>query len=657
MPRKPSRKDPFEVSLSKEDLKDLAIRLSEEIQGALDARQDLIGDDQRIDHWHFLYEGGDERITKNTPWPGAANLTSWIGTEKVDAIRARVVQTIFTDPIWIVEGWGESAQKVPFVEAFHQWKAEEERLQSYVSKVVHNALIEGTGVLEVAERPVARKIRTRMKAAVITGSDGVPAANPDNSPIIKTGPDGLPVPAGEGEPSADVVLDRVGKVRNGPQYRILSLKDYVHLPGHATDKADVWGYAKRFWKRVPELKGMEKLGIYSNVDELGLEDEREPRSEHGRQKQNIAVQKGPTAEKELWEILFLADFDEDGIEEWYVATLHIGKQVILRLQKDDLGQARYILFTPFPRANSLYGYPFMQKLDSIIQEHTAWRNMIADRSNLVTNAPLLRVFGSMWDPKAQPFGPGRVMVVRSKEDVFPLLIPDVPSSAVHREGTVIAASERISGLVDEASGSHPREERTLGEVKIVTTSSLVRVEEIVKHLQEAMEDLFSLRHEIYVRTERENPEPFPSGLMAALEDSGMRLPKGPIDVTMLEGTFRGKPHGSVESADRTVQRQDFIGFLTAFGQYAQAVPTAAAVLSDPGVTAAIMNQAMRIFRWETRGTMTAALERAVQAAQAAGLGSPQQMAGGVNDRNTGPEGAAGGSNPVGRMGGPSATRR
>lgn len=611
MARAPKPRDAFEVKLSKVEQEELVDRLATEIQAALDARVDIIGENQLLDSYHKLYEGGDRKITKNTPWPGAANLTSWIGTEKVDAVRSRVVQTIFAEPMYTVEGWGESAARAPFVEAFHQWKVEDERLQSKLSKVVHNALIEGTGVLEVAEKPMLRKVRERIVARIQTRPDGVPIAAPDGTPIPMTDPEGNPIPAGPDEQGVPMVVDRTGKVRGGPQYRVISLKDYVHMPGHAQDKADIWAYAKRVWKRVGELKTLEKLNVYKNVDELGTDGEREVNAADKRESITIADQKGATAEKELWEILFLNDLDGDGIEEWYVATLHIGKKVLLRLQKDDLGQARYLLFTPYPRPTYVYGYSLMQKLETIIEEHTAWRNMISDRSHLVINAPLKRVFGSIWNPKTEPWGPGRVMTVRDIRDVEPMQINDVPSSAIQREGTVLAASERVSGLVDQNSGVTPMEDRTLGEVRYVGAQSLVRIDEIVKHLQEALEELFLIRHEIWKRTLRDQSEPFPQGLQASLESAGMVLPSQQIDATMLEGTFRGKPHGSVETADRTQQKNDLVGFLTAIVQYANASPALGATLGDPDVAKAILIQAMRVYRWENKVAVEKALDTAI----------------------------------------------
>jgi hypothetical protein len=206
-----------------------------------------------------------------------------------------------------------------------------------------------------------------------------------------------------------------------------------------------------------------------------------------------------------------------------------------------------------------------------------------------------------------------------------MVVPDVPSSAIQREGTILSASERIAGLVDQNSGVNPNSDRTLGEVRYVGASSLVRIEEIVKHLQEAMEDLFHLRHEIWKRTLRENPEPFPTGLQAALESRGVTLPDELVDVNMLEGTFRGKPHGSVETADRSQMRNDFTGFLTAMTQFVQAVPTFATVFADFDVARAILSQSMRVFKWESRGVIDRALAKAK-------MMPPMPMQGGPNEQ-------------------------
>jgi hypothetical protein len=610
MARKKATRDPFEVVLTDDERMELAHELTTDIDDAEAARISIVGTDQQIDQWHMTYEGGDGRLTKDTPWPGAANLTSYIGTEKVDAMRARIMQTLFVDPIWVVEGWGDAAQRAPFVERFHQWKAEEERLQGYVGKAVHNALIEGTGVLEVCERAEWRKIRARIQAALLVDPmTGMPILDDFGLPQFQKDEEGRILEAmGGDEATALTVIDRYVRTRRGPQYRVLSLTDFFMLPGHAHDKTEVWGYAKKFFRRMGQLKALEAQGIYKGVEELGEDSERDPRPDEIRAGQTIAPQLGDRVEKELFEMAVLKDLDKDGIEEWYLATISRNKRKLLRLQRDDLNLSRFLTITPFPRSKSVYGYSYIgHKLGTIIDEHTAIRNAIADRSSLVNSAPIKRVLGALWDPYEQPFGPRAVIDVREEKEVTAMQIPDVPGSMVDREQTILAASERVSGQNDATLGVNPQASRTLGEFNNVVQQSFIRIDEVVRNVQEELEDLWQVRHQIWKRTLRESTaEDIPEGVLVAVEERGFRVPANKLTAELLEGTFRGKPHGSVDTADLNQQRANFVGFLQALAQLVQAVPGLQMMLSQPNAANSILKQAMRVFKWEDRQGLTGA---------------------------------------------------
>lgn len=639
MPVPKVQRDPFEVKLSEEKAKELAQELAFEIDEAESARQSLVGADQQLDAWHLLYEGGDGKLTKQTPWPGAANLTSYIGTEKVDTLRSKIMSTIFTDPIWIVDGWGAAAARAPFVEQFHQWKAEEEKLQGYLGKAVHNALIEGTGVLEVCERSERKRVRARIQAALqIDPMTGAPMLDPMTGlPSFVKDEQGLIVPVSDlNAPSATTIVERYVRARKGPQYRVVSLRDFLVMPGHAVDKSEIWGYAKKFHRRMGQLKGMEAQGIYKGVEQLGGDPEREPSSEEIRAGQTIASQIGDRVEKELWEILFLKDLDGDGVEEWYLATLSRNKRILLRLQRDDMDTGRFLLITPFPRSKSVYGYSFIgTKLGTIIDEHSGIRNMVADRSALANSAPIKRVIGALWDPYEQPWGPRTVIDVRDVKEVEAMQISDVPGSVVDRERTVLAASERVSGLNDATLGVSPQSDRTLGEFQTVTQQSFGRIDEIIKNVQEALEDLWTIRHQIWKRTLAESGgEEMPGALSMALTEAGFEVPNDKATADQLDGTFRGKPHGSVETADLNRQRSDFIGFMQALAQLAQTVPGLQMQLSSPQAMEALLEQAMRVFKWNNRqafvgnlmaGAMTPGMTPAMGPGAAAPPGAPPNM--------------------------------
>ena len=154
---------PFDVKLSAEQREELGIWLSRELDNALAVRG---GVEAETAYFHTLYEQGRTRGGTNSPWPDAADLTSPIGTEKVDALRSRIVRTIFSEQVFTVEGLGESAGKAPAVEEFHNWAIETEGFQGVFAKAVHLSLIEPRGVIEVYEDTIHRPIRRQIRAAL-----------------------------------------------------------------------------------------------------------------------------------------------------------------------------------------------------------------------------------------------------------------------------------------------------------------------------------------------------------------------------------------------------------------------------------------------------------------------------------------------------------
>lgn len=612
--RTKTSRDPFEVTLSEDRATELLKFLKREIDYAMQARDMVVGDDQLIDQAHTMYEGGDS-LTKSTPWEGAANLGSFIVTEKVDALRARIVATLFSDPPWIVEGFGAAAERAPLVESFVQWKTEQEKLQTYLSRVVHNSLIEGTGVLEVSDRVVHRKGLRRVNVLLQRdANDGSVVLDDFGKPIPVRQTNGRFVEAEEGEPALEMLVSDVVRATAGPSFRVLNLKNFFLLPGHASERADLWGYAKRFYRRLPDLQLAEREGFYKNVDKLGESGDRDTPTGSATEFPADAraggyvtpPQYGETAEKEVWEVTFLADLDDDGYEEWYVATLSTKHDTLLRVQYQDYGTPHYVLFVPFPRPNAVYGYSYaIDKLGSIYDEHAALRNMFADRSVLATSTPFIQLEGSAWNPAVRPFGPRQVIPVRQMDELKQLEVRDVPNSVFQALQMCLSAAERLSGQNDVTTGQLAQQDRTLGEVKLVAEQSFVRIDEILKNFQEGMEDLFDLHLIIWKNKLKGEPEPIPGDLQLSMIERGIQIPSPMISADMLEGVFRGKPHGSVENADFSKMRVDFAGMLTALNQLAQTVPAVAQHLNQPNVVRSIVSQLARIYRWPDRHNLVA----------------------------------------------------
>jgi len=635
-PHAPKReKTPFDVRLSEEEKTALVQMLSEEIDRALAARAPVIQPGGELDYWHWLYKQG-KRNVRDLPFPGAADLSTWIIAEKIDAMRARFCKTIFVEPVWVVDGWGAAAERAAMVEEFHQWKLEEERLQGWLQRTLQLSLIEGTGVLECSERADMIKRRSMKQLApkmdeetgtVVLGDDYQPQPMQDEEGEYQEADD----PSQPGVMAT--AMDEFVPVRRGPSYRNVSLRDFLMLPAHAQDDSEVWCYAKRFWRRLKELESRGKSGLYDKdaVADLAATSDR-TRTELPQSVTaggiDVAAQTTPTTiEKELWELHCLLDLDNDGNEEWYIITLSSIHKKILRIQLDDLGLPRYLLFRPAPNPLNVYGESHVDKLASIGEEHMGTRNAVADRSNLVNNAPIKRLRNSGWDMDEEPWGVGAVITVQDMNDVQPVTLPDVSASMAGREQGIIDAAERLSGLNDVTLGSAPQESRTLGEVQMVTEQSFVRIEEQVRNLQETMEDLFKIRHELWRRAADEAPLEPSERFIRQLEFRQIEMAEQGITGASLAGTFHGKPHGSVESADKSKQRSNYNGFMQVMGGFAQMNPTLQQVFASPDVIIPLFEQALSLYDSPNKGQLMRSLRQwQAQTEQAAQMAAQQPPA-------------------------------
>lgn len=625
-------KDPFAVDLTDEQRGELGRWLAREVESAVDARTAVMDRGGLVDYAHHLYEQG-RRSQGDRRWPGAADLPSYLPTEKVDALRSRVMKTIFAEPFSVVEGWGPDAEKAPLVEAFHEWKRHEERLRRYLYKGIHTALVEGTGVLEVLEQSEIRMQRKVDQYAAQTAPDGSALLDEQNRPAPVLNEQGVPQAATDPNvPTVQAATATYTRVRTGPAYRVVSLRDFVFLPGHATDRADVFGMFKRTWLSVDAIKEAIQFGDYDTdaLKAIGESSDRDELTLSLQQRgETVAPQLEGTAEKELWSGLLLYDCDGDGIREWYVCTVHLPTRTLLRIRHDDLHLPRFIALTPFPRTDSPYGYSFvLDKLGTTAEEHTAIRNMTADRSNLATQPPLKRMQGALYDPDEQPWGTGAVIDVRDKDEITAFEVPDVPASALQREGMILQAAERLTGVNDTAVGVQAQERRTATEVQNVAIAGAVRTEEIVENIQEDLEQLDLIRNQLWIRALAAQPDgvPAPNSVVQSLEIKQLELPNGKFTADMLRGNLRFKPHGSVATADTEKMRGDFNGALTSLAGLAKINPLAAGMLQDPEVIKSIVEQILRLYNMPDKQPFLMALQKAYRAMQMQAQAAAQQQA-------------------------------
>jgi len=628
---------PFDIKMTVAEREQLADELCREVADAFNARASIIAAGGQIDLADWFYEQG-RSDPKDLPFPGAADLTSYFITESVDALRSRLMKAVYgVRPFGFVEGWGQDAAKAPFVEEFMDWQIRKSDLKEDLAKTIHGALIEDAYVLEVSERVETRRLTDTVDAALVLNDQGGPVFDASGNVQVQQGEDGDPIPAQQGQPSAKVERTTIKTKRLGPQYDPISMKEFVFLPGHAKGRKDTWGYAYRFWARVPELQERAKDGVYDKaaVALLGENSDREgdtvPVSVDG-----VAAQSGPSVEKELFQLSLKRDLDGDGREEWYLVTLSLKNRTILRLKLDKfaqkVGRARCVVFVLFPRRDSVYGYSYaFNKLITLAEEHTAVRNMKADRGALATNAPIKQLQGGLWDSDAQPFGVGRIITVRDHRELEQMQVADVPVSIVEQERALHVAKERVGGLADSASGVLSAERRTLGEQKLVSGGSAVRVDEVMGHLHAALSEVMLLTHAIWVETLEADPKGLeaPETVAMSLRNRGAEF-DGKFTAAQIKGDFQFEPYGSDELADPRRQRADFDSGFMALSNVAKAVPSIGRILTDEKVGKAILEEFLRTYNWRDRQPFLGAFMAPPVPAPNAGIGpSPMGAPGGA----------------------------
>jgi hypothetical protein len=587
---------------------DLASWLSSELDSAIGARS---GRKEEIAYAWAYYE--QQRMRGgNMPWPDAADLPSPFASEYTDAVHARLLQTIFVEPVWTVEGYGPSAVKAPIVEEFHQKAQEDERLQGYADEWILRGLIEGVGTLKVSESLEWRRESVEKQLTIQLDATGNPVMGAQG-PMLAYDEQGGFVPAeDEQTPSALTRLDEWKPARLGPSYEVVPYLDFFVLPAHARHRQHIWGYASRCWRRWPELQDWAKRGFYSKkaVENVGDSNDKAITSDDiPSPSVSVVDQRGNTAQKELYEFTVLLDLDGLG-ERWWVLTLHKESTTLLRAKVDD-GMTRYIRWQPFPKPGCAdHGYSLVgHKLISVIEEDTARRNLKADRMSMKASQPIGRLQTAIWNPEEVPWGPRAVIPMRSRDDVFPIQgIEDVPQSIYHWGNELRSDADRLVGQNDTALGVDTEERKTLGEVQLRAGYSEVRINVIVKRMQESLEELGLARHEIWKRTLRSNAHlPPQRAMVIGLSAAGIEAEGYPDDVRvtaeLLEGIYWFKPRGSVETADLNRQKQDLIGLLQTLGPLTQMNPAFAAVLGTIPAAKSIMEQVIRVFRFPDRQSL------------------------------------------------------
>jgi hypothetical protein len=410
---------------------------------------------KKIDENHELYEAAPKK-EKKFPWPGASNFTVPLIMSTIDSIHARIVKAVFeVDPLWLAKARTPQAASIAKkAEWYLDYWADEMDIAGVLDAVILSMLIEGVGILKV---------------------DWVRVTRP------------IPLSAGGGP-------ERVIEYE-GPSGRHVPLKDFVLIPADAPTIEDAVYVGHRVFLTRQQLQQRGEQGIYFNVSKL-LEksdgDSTTDRTPHPSNLLAVSSSAGEYEETHQFEIVEMYgpyDFG-DGLTP-ALMTFSPTQSILLRLEPYPYryGRAPYIDFKIFPRANFFWARSVPEILKSAQEELTALHNLRADAIARRLAPPLLRRFGSRWDPEEKPWQPGQVIDVNDPAEIIELSMQDVPSSLFAHERDTLAFVERVTGMSDYFMGRSPTQYRTATEINRVTSEGLARMDVSVSRFQKSMKKL------------------------------------------------------------------------------------------------------------------------------------------------------------------------
>jgi hypothetical protein len=103
-------------------------------------------------------------------------------------------------------------------------------------------------------------------------------------------------------------------------------------------------------------------------------------------------------------------------------------------------------------------------------------------------------------------------------------------------------------------------------------------------------------------------------------------PERQMLLAAMQGNYRFKPRGSVETADIRSQRSDLVQFMQVVGQTGQTWPMLAQFMNTPSAVRSLLEQLLRVFRFPDR---QAVLGSDAQAAMQQAMMPPPGMPGAV----------------------------
>lgn len=446
----PERLVDFQIQVEEDLLDDISAWLRTEVQTAEADRSEL---QDKVIEYDRLYRAEPKVTKKDFPWEGASNLTVPVVSTAVDAIVARIMNSLFgTNELWVgMPKSGEWADIATDIGNFLNWAGENVMDMYHVMQRLIIATVKhGTGVLKL---PWEQRNR---RARFMTREGGI--------------------------------REEEFQIHNGPMPSVIPIDQFL-FSSDALSTRDIqrcsWvGHPVYYtWK---ELKELESSGVFTGVQRL--EDWKRSIRTQREQETDKAVGVQPTERNdyevhEIW-CSYPTEEGSDVLSE-LIVNIHIETGTILRAvynfyrhQERSFHIIRYM-----PQDNSLYGIGIAEMLKDVQEEITVIHNQRIDNATTANMKVFKRLKGS--SVSDIDIYPGAIVDVDNMEDITPMDLGTAHTTMLVEEQHTNAIGERRTGVSDYTVG---RESSAIGS-RATATSTLALIREGNKRFQMTIRDL------------------------------------------------------------------------------------------------------------------------------------------------------------------------
>lgn len=429
-----------QLDLSEKQQQKIVDWLYEEIAGPNGALAQRGDKEEKWAKWTQNFEARPEKEIKNFPFERASNLVAPIQSITVNAFVARQYNTFFSvQPFWTVRAlnkkWVDHA--MPTQRMLDYAQRVEMKMRVNIVSWLYDMANLGAGVVKIPWI-VETHQNKRYKA--------------DGS-----------------------IEDYTQQVSNGPRFIPIPRKDFIYPYTSTQDVQRTRWVAHRFRLRWGVIEQRGKTRTYINTDKIenhwradvnSITDEEE--------KLKAEVRAINLREYEFYEVWCDYDYDGDGWEERCVFTVNLDAKVLVRatLYPFRHGKRPFLVTPCFPRAHSIDGIGFGQKLERLQDGLTTAINQAIDNATLANTRGYKARRGSGVKPGTKIYA-GKVFLLDDMADLEEFRMGDIYPSSKMIFDTIVGLSERTVGVSDYHLG---RESPIVGS-SATATSTLALIQE------------------------------------------------------------------------------------------------------------------------------------------------------------------------------------